>query len=350
MERTKRIESEWMNLHEIEGKRIGHISLKELAVPGTVKVNFLGEEIVPVSFDPLGQPIFTEEQYLLYTFKADQFRRSIGANVPVRAEITYEVDSFDVPRETFDTVEGISQSLTSLESFNTMLVNRRRFNKMNPGEKLTEFWVLGCFCLDQYGQVLAVDKSEKYNIIPCEEVVNYAEFCENNRSFTLTGRNGGFAIPKPGAICQCCGKEFTIADVKQNCICDNGKYYHESCYRNYQGFIEVDRFTKGIMNHVYEMFKCTFDLLPNGSCHRKCCSHIPWFMFHTEHGDIKMGRKNQVIFIEWQENYLPFDMNEVFEREDATKWEKDGKRGIHAAGELKAIGYLRRVVAKVDKV
>lgn len=346
MKGTKRIESAWMNQYEVEGRRMGHISLKELAVPSTVKVNFLEEEIVPVSFDALGHPVFTEEQYKLYTFKADEFRRLIGANVPVKVQITYEVDNFDIPRESFDTIEGIERSLISLESFNQMLINRKRFNKMKPNEKLAEFWVLGCFCLDQYGQLLAVDKSEKYNIIPCKDVEDYAEFCENNRNFTLTGLNGGFTVPSSGSVCQCCGKEFTIEDVKQNCIQDSGKYYHESCYRNYQRFIEVDRFTRGIMNHVYEMFKYTFDLLPNGSCNRKCCSHIPWFMFHTEHGDIKMGSKNKVIFIEWQENYLPFDITEVFEREDAIKWEKCGKRGIHAAGDRKAIEYLRRVIAK----
>lgn len=349
MNRTKRIESKWMNCCEIDGKKMGHISLSHLAIPETIRVTLLSEEIIPVAFDDYGHPIFTEEQYKLYTYKADEFRRRLGENIPVKLEIAYEEDCFNEPREMFDTIDGVRRALASLASFNELLINRKRFRKANPNERLSEFWVFGCFCLDENGQLLAIDKSEKYNIVPCNVVENYVEFCEKHRNFTLTGNNGGFAIPKANSICQCCGKMLTIEDVKHNpCIYDNGKYYHESCYRNYQAYVEVDRFTRRLMSNVYEMFKFTFDLLPNGSCKRKCCSHIPWFMFHTEHGDIKLGRKNDTVFIEWQANFMPFNMADVFEGEDAIMWEKEGSRGIHATGEIKALEYLQRAKKAVS--
>lgn len=61
-----------------------------------------------------------------------------------------------------------------------------------------------------------------------------------------------------------------------------------------------------------------------------------------------MGWRKHVISIEWQENYKPFDMNELFGTEDVTKWEEDGKRGIHAWGKDKAYEYLKKVLDVVN--
>ena len=102
-----------------------------------------------------------------------------------------------------------------------------------------------------------------------------------------------------------------------------------------------------MMSLVYKDNDYQFKLLPNGYCHEDCCSHIPWFLFHTIDGDIIMGWRKRVISIEWQKNYKPFDLNKLFGNEDVTKWEEDGKRGIHAWGEDKAYEYLKRVLKTV---
>lgn len=68
-----------------------------------------------------------------------------------------------------------------------------------------------------------------------------------------------------------------------------------------------------------------FELLPNGYCHKDCCSCILWFLFHTIDGDIIMGQRKRVTSTEWQENYKPFDMDELFGTEDVTKLERGNK-------------------------
>jgi len=61
-----------------------------------------------------------------------------------------------------------------------------------------------------------------------------------------------------------------------------------------------------------------------------------------------MGWRKRVISIEWQENYKPFDMDELFATEEVTKWERDGKHGIHAWGKDKAYEYLKKVLKAVN--
>ena len=144
-------------------------------------------------------------------------------------------------------------------------------------------------------------------------------------------------------------QSLTIDDVKNNpCVYIDGKFYHDSCWRNYRKLTEVDKFTRRMVGILYKDTDYQFELLPNGYCHEDCCSHIPWFLFHTIDGDIIMGWRKRVISIEWQENYKPFDMNELFSTEDVTKWEKGGKRGIHACGKEKAYEYLKKVLKAVN--
>lgn len=161
--------------------------------------------------------------------------------------------------------------------------------------------------------------------------------------------SGGYDIPTTGSVCPCCGKLLTIDDVKNNpCVYVEGKFYHDSCWRNYRKLTEVDKFTRRMVGLLYKDTDYQFELLPNGYCHEDCCSHIPWFLFHTIDGDIIMGWRKRVISIEWQGNYKPFDMNELFSTEDVTKWEEGGKRGIHAWGKDKAYEYLNKVLKSVN--
>ena len=267
---------------------IGHITLDKLAVPETVKVTLLGETIIPESFNCYGYPNFTEEQEMLYMFKENELKR------------------------------------------------------------LNEFMLFGCFWLDQFGQIMSVEKTEKGKLKTNGDVEDYETFKRHNsKGFTLI--SAGYAIPTAGSVCPCCGKKLTIDDVKNNpCVYIDGKFYHDSCWRNYRKLTEVDNFTRRMMNLIYESTDYHFELLPNSYCHKDCCSHIPWFLFHTIDGDIIMGWRKHVISIEWQENYKAFDMNELFGTENVTKWEKSGKRGIHARDNKKAIEYLKKVLNTVN--
>lgn len=328
---------------------IGHITLDKLAIPETVKVTLLGEPVIPESFDCYGHPNFTEEQEMLYTFKQEELKRQNGGKyTPLEAEIVYEERIFDVPRSTFDTVRGIEKSLLSLSDLNEMLQNRRIFLEVHESESLNEYMLFGCFWLDEFGQIMSVEKTAKGKLKTKGDVEDYETFRRHNSDgFTLT--SNGYDIPTAGSACPCCGKTFTIEDVKNNpCVYVDGKFYHDSCWRNYRKLTEVDKFTRRMMSFLYKDADYQFELLPNGYCRQDCCSHIPWFLFHTIDGDIIMGWRKRVISIEWQENYKPFDMNKLFGTEDVTKWEDGGKRGIHAWGNDKAYEYLKKVLENVN--
>lgn len=327
---------------------IGHISLEKLADPSTVKVMLLGEELIPSSFSIYGEPNFTEQQEMLFMYKEEEIRRSTkDFKFRLEAEVTYEERIFDVPRAQFDTVQGIRRSLSNLEMLNEMLENRRLFSKVyGNSARLNEFMLFGCFWLDTFGQIMSVEKTTFGKLKVTRDIERYEEFCANNGGFTLT--SGGYNIPKADSICPCCGKKITIEDIKNNpCVYEEGEMHHDACLRNYKKLTEIDKFTRRLMDLIYKEEDYTFDLLPNGYCSQYCCSHKPWFMFHTPDGDIEMGWRKRVISIEWQENYKPFDM-ELFKDEDVTKWGDKGKRGIHAWGNEKAYQYLATVLKAVN--
>ena len=328
---------------------IGHITLDKLAIPETVKVTLLGKPVIPDSFNCYGHPNFTEEQEMLFMFKEEELKRQNGGKyTPLETEIVYEERIFDVSRSTFDTARGIEKSLLNLSDLNEMLCNRSIFCKAHRTKRLNEFMLFGCFWLDQFGQIMSVEKKAKGKLRTNGDVEDYETFRMNNyEGFILT--SGGYSIPSSGSVCPCCGKTFTIDDVKNNpCIYMDGKFYHDSCWCNYRRLTEVDKFTRRMMDLLYKSTDYHFELLPNGYWCDDCYSHIPWFLFHTIDGDIIMGWRKRVISIEWQENYKSFDMNKLFGNEDVTKWKKGGKRGIHAWGKEKAYEYLKKVLETIN--
>ncbi|MBR6688458.1 MAG: hypothetical protein IKL68_00370 [Clostridia bacterium] len=326
---------------------MGHITLERLAKPETVKVMLNGEEIIPISFNAFGHPNFSEEQDMLFMFKKEALSRAAGKHVSLEADVTYEERVFDVPRASFDTKEGINKSITSLKGLRELLNNRSMYLKVHPKERLNEFVIFNCFWLDQFAQVMSLENPENTVGIKLPDVVDMDIFRRYNSNLSFS--TGGRAIPTEDAVCPCCGKAFTLEDVKRNtAVYVEGKYYHRECRLNYEHLHEIDRLTRILMDIVYDYKDYTFDLLPNGYCSRGCCNHLPWLLCHTPDGDIIIGWRKRVISIEWQENYKPFDMNELFADENVTKWIETNKCGIHAWGREKAYEYLKKVREKVN--
>ena len=108
----KNIEKRRINLVKTSNGERGSLWLKKLAIPETVKVTVNGEKVVPVGFDFYGQPFFTKEQCKMLEFKEETLRREKNDNnFELKAEVTYEERMFDVPRTSFDSVNGIQESL-----------------------------------------------------------------------------------------------------------------------------------------------------------------------------------------------------------------------------------------------
>jgi len=77
--------------------------------------------------------------------------------------------------------------------------------------------------------------------------------------------------------------------------------------------------------------------IPNGYCSEWCCKHLPWFVVTTKLGRITIGWRKRVISIEWKDSMIKKTAQELFEKEDVTKWDT----GIHAWGYDKAKEYIK---------
>lgn len=339
---------------KIERKKIewygngGHITLDYLAVPESVRIILDGKQIIPASFDCYGHPNFTREQQEMYTFKQAIEHRKKTVYTPLEVEVTYEERGFSVPRRSFDTRAGIESALESLEAFNELIDNRKRFFFVSRRERLNGFVVFGRFLLNTDASVYSIERKMLDKVkVACD--VDYVSSFIRRHSDTFAVSSAGFTIPKAGEKCPCCGKHFTIDDVKDEvCVFEDEKTYHYSCYREYKKITEVDILNRRIIGSVYNARDYEFELLPNGYCKEACCEHIPWMKFSTIDGDIIIGRRKRVISIEWQETYKPFALEELFGDENVTKWEENGKRGIHANNPEKAYEYLRKARAAVN--
>lgn len=320
----------------------GHITLDSLAVSETMRIILDGVQIIPASFDCYGHPNFTREQQEMYMYKQAINQRGNTVYTPLEVEVTYEERDFSVSRKSFDSRGGIESALESLETLNKLIDDRKRFFFASRRERLNSFVIFGRFLLHSDASVFSIERKALDKIKVDSDVEYAANFGRKYGDMFAVG-SAGFIIPKAGEMCPCCGKLFTIDDVKDEiCIFDNEKTYHYGCFREYKRVTEVDILTRRITGSVYNSRDYEFELLPNGYCKEDCCTHIPWVKLATIDGEIIIGRRKRVISIEWQETYKPFNLEELFGIENVTKWEKDGKRGIHAIDLEKAYEYLRK--------
>lgn len=328
-----------------DGKTCGYIELADMAYPLTVRVSLNDKEIAPTSFNCFGYPIFSEEQARIYRLKNYEYKKTSKDKEDLKLNVSYRVDASWIHSCFFDTSTGIDRSLVGLIEFNRVLNDRKRYIKRHPNERLNEFVVFGKFFLDERGQLWSIERTERDKVVTKAPVETLEEFKRNNPSgYTFVCGEKQLAIPKPNSICPCCGKHLTIYDVRDNyCIYADGKFYHESCYHELEKCNEIIEIILNIVGCAYGADEYQYELLPNGYCNGLCCAHIPWFLVHTKYGDIIIGKRKRVISIEWQENFKPFDMNELFASEDVTKWSENGKRGIHAWSTESAWNYLTRV-------
>lgn len=349
----------------IDGKiSYGIIQLSFPANTSTVKVSYMGMPVYPERFSLTGSPIFSEEMTDLYLWKDYQrlhhdIDDTDDNNDATIFDVMYEKMELAIPKYMFDSTDCIRKSLKSLAAFHEMLNYRKLWALTNKGKKLNEFVIYGKYVLDCFGQILLIKYFNNEYTMP--DVCTYEYFKDNVKTFSTSYKP---VIPKSNTSCPCCGKKFSISDLKKTTFgVVNGKIAHESCRKTYYHSKEINDMSAHLIDLVYK--DCPdFDLLPNGYCNEDCCSHIPWFRFHTSDGDIIIGWRKRVISIEWQEDFKPFDMA-IFNGENVTKWCENfshiptsinhgmltttGKRGIHAWGREKAIEYLKKVHDVVNK-
>lgn len=334
-----------MNLYgDDDGKICGQIELSELAYPLTVRVYLEGREIKPEYFNIFGHPTFSEEQTKIYMHKNFEYRKSSGDMEQLKLKVTYKVDSMCVRKALFDTVEGIDASLVGLREFNAVIRNRMRYKKRHPNGQLHQFVVWGKYLLNDEAQVCRIRREDGKAAIIQAPVEPLGQFEHNNDcSYTIVKGVIPFAIPAPNSCCPCCGKTLTIYDVKDGyCVYVNDKFYHEKCYQEYTKANEVLEIIAGLVAYVYDIDEYYYEY------RHALGGGYSSFLVHTKSGDIIIEKRKNIISIEWQENFKPFDIKEVFSGEDTIKWNKNGKRGIYAVTEERAFRYLFKVNCLVE--
>ena len=112
-------------------KRNGILELSKLPIPGSITVYLQGHLIEPESFDEYGNPVLSVEmtEYFTAIQKAKCRSNEDNYTEDIYARVHYEPMEFTIPKEDFDSVNGIQKALESLESFNNMLTNRQRYLK-----------------------------------------------------------------------------------------------------------------------------------------------------------------------------------------------------------------------------
>lgn len=162
--------------------------------------------------------------------------RKVG-NIMIREEV----------RNSFDTREGIRESLTTLASFLKVLEDREIFHQDKPNEKLNEFIIFGMFKLCEDADVKTIFNHEREEYVEeFDDVETVETFMRKNpkmrncsfgwslkkeSEYSIAGR--GFVLPNNQTVCSCCGKRFDIDEIKSDpCVYFRKKFYHTSCLQN----------------------------------------------------------------------------------------------------------------------
>lgn len=321
--------------------------------PESVKLSISGkEELIPQYFSDSGTPSFSPEASLILYCKDRLASEKRLVGQPVEdffISASYEETSYDFTLDEIDSLNGIINSLSSLQSFNELCGKRKAYTSKFE-KKLNAFVVFGRILLDENGYVRRMNrlKNHHYDVTvePDElPVVCTREQFENMVTFFEC--NSDTNIPKSGDFCPCCGKVFEIDDLKEHLSTHNGKIIHDKCLKNYEFHAEIKKLIFDIIDVVFEPY-CKFEILPNPSAFNPSTSHLPWFMVHTRFGDIKIGSRYSKIHIEWQENYKPFDIAIFNKFIGATKW-YTGSSTFKEIPEGTAPTNVRRVVCAQNK-
>lgn len=225
------------------GKVFGLISLKHLAKPESITVYLNDCFVTPEGFDIYGQPIISEEMCMFFACKYHETIQKYPDffNSEVPAVVVYEPDIFSVPKSDFDSIEGIVRSLENLETFNQMLINRKRYLKSLTKEPvslqeyikskhLDEFVIWKRFILDRFSNIFRIETDIQIPFIPDVCDLEFFNFRTENINYAY----GSAIIPSAGSVCPICGSKFTTLDLQSRGITQiNNKNCHDNCKEEY---------------------------------------------------------------------------------------------------------------------
>lgn len=393
MNYTPKVVKENLPIMPFRGSELGIIRLSDLAKADSVKVWVGGIYFKPVGFDTYGHPIMSKKTFLYYQALKSIAERKGGSLLAV---VEYESAAFCIKKCIYDSALAIETAIkadltfeineegkqipredveNSIMNFKSLLVNRKKAHFI--GKELHQFVVFNKYVLDRDGHIYLLDemtlKPENQRIPPmvdkklyeaqkefmnsifrgskptkirrwdigedvekiqedkCEYVIS-----ENEIQSLLYSKKNEIHIPGPDDRCGICGQKFLISDVINYKITHNAEAekIHITCAEDFKTAIN-NQIASQIVDAVYDgkpNQELKVDIEDGEEKIR--------YLFHTAQGDISIRIKRKVIEIIWYENFKPFNLEELFEKEIVTKYSSGKKRVIHAWSPEDAKRYL----------
>ncbi len=248
-----------------------------------------------------------------------------------------------MPRDnSFDTIAGIADSLGSLDAFRALLKKRDGYGREDY--PMHAFLVLGRWFLGARGDFgfteVSLPGGECIDPACFAEVVSVDQLkaCFKDIHIFYDGRR----LPEDKDRCPGCGRGWTLDNLhdsfevmeREKCL-----HFHRKCKEIDGKHIERKRFSDLFRKAGFPTF--VLNDIPNEYWRPSVdCIPPPWFLVELPEGDIKIGKRKNVINIDTSK-FSKIDCSELFEKEkaDVTVW----KDGIHAWGDEKAVEYLTKI-------
>lgn len=319
------VERKLMQLHDSEENKYGYINLSKNADPSRMKITFLGKTLYPISYNSLGHPIFSYEQYLLYKFESDECvknKKETGIRGARKPTIRIEYIQDYSPCTTYYHVkygDFLDSHLENLSLFNELVDTMKKlFFDKDTSNKMTEYVFFGKYLISKNGELKSISRDYFDSTKDVQDIVTLKYFSEKFPEYEFTGN---YVIPKPNIKCPYCGKTFSIEDVKEDpCIMANSRCWHESCYSEFKNVELAYKLTTECMDEVITDKNYTYEIVPSNNV--KNSSAI---LFHTSYGDVIVddAKIHGYIVIEWQENFKDFDFDSLCSRITVDLRDKD---------------------------
>lgn len=311
--------------------RLGIIRLNKLAIPKNIIIKLGEKEFKPIGYDTYGHPIISESNFIYYK-ALKSIRERQGESLV--AEVEYQPNSFVIRKDVYDSVEGLNAAATSeqgLKSLKEILNYRKQANFIK--KELNTFILFEKYALYNDGHIYACSYKKKCETDPDKVILELSEVI----NFEL---HEEIHIPGHKDVCEICGKEFDIDDVKNYAVAEdeNKRKVHNDCLISYTEDVNYQKASQ-IIDSVYQD-------IPNSEIIRECeegKKEKVWYLYHTKQGDVAIRFKNKVIVIKWYGNFKPFNLNDLFKDEDVTKRKLEDAKVIHAWSTDDAIKYLMMV-------
>lgn len=286
-----------LKILQCNNSEYGIVELSKPAKAETVQVTYNQKTIIPESFNIFGEPIFSKEMTYCILGEEAFLSRNSEDITEVFLDISYEVQPFSFDNEKYNTLGGITHCLKDFKSLHDLLTNRL-FAVRYCELPLDVFILFGKYELNQFGLFLYLDYMRKPNL---PSVVKIPK----------PRHPSGYpvSIPHSNERCSCCCKEITIDDFKKNSFYFvNDKFYHTSCIKEFCTNYDIYHISNAIGHDVYNQ-KIKFDTIHHDISQYGFDEDIPKYIIYTPDGDIIVGTKFNSYYIEWQNNFKPFDIS-----------------------------------------